>query len=239
MDSINTIIKFLKNQLEDKPAILGISGGIDSALVAYLAVETIGNKKIHGIYMPSHTNTPAETARANEVAAALNIPLETIDIDPLVDVYKKQANFFDTKATEGNLKARIRMSFLYGKANKLNGLVLGTGNKTEIMLGYFTKYGDAGVDIQPITALYKKDVYALAKEMGVPQSIIDAAPTAGLWEGQTDEAELGFSYDTADTILQAIENNAPLDTFDTTTVTRIKAYIKASEHKRHLPPICY
>jgi len=139
------------------------------------------------------------------------------------------------KKNIGNLKARIRMSFLYGKANKLNALVLGTGNKSEIMVGYFTKYGDGGVDLLPLGDLYKNEVRELAKNLGVPSEIINRPPSAGLWEGQTDEQELGISYEELDEILHAIENDQDLSGFDDDSVELVKKYTRDSEHKRKQP----
>ncbi len=129
------------------------------------------------------------------------------------------------------------MSILYTKANNIGGLVLGTGNKTECMIGYYTKYGDGGVDILPIADLYKHDVRALAKELGVPQKIIDKKPTAGLWEGQYDEDEIGMSYDMLDGILEAIDTNGDLSLFESEKVERVQKMINISEHKRHMPPV--
>ncbi|PIT86723.1 MAG: NAD(+) synthase, partial [Candidatus Magasanikbacteria bacterium CG10_big_fil_rev_8_21_14_0_10_43_6] len=161
-----------------------------------------------------------------------------IPIDPIVSTFTGAAPFFDMPLAVGNMKARVRMTLLYAKANQIGGLVLGTGNKTELLLGYFTKYGDAGVDVLPIASLYKHEVRALAKEMGVPQSILDAAPTAGLWAGQTDEQELGMTYHDADAILHALEKDAPLEEFDEETIAQVEARMHNSEHKRYLPPIC-
>ena len=130
------------------------------------------------------------------------------------------------------------MSILYAKANEINGLVLGTGNKSEIMTGYFTKYGDGGADILPIGDLYKTQVKALAKKLKIPQEIIDRAPTAGLWDGQTDEGEIGITYELLDQILYALEKKKSLSKFPASKVKLVKKMISNSSHKRQLPPIC-
>lgn len=231
------IINFIKIQADKKPIILGLSGGIDSALVAYLAVEALGNKKVHCLIMPSETNTEQDLKLAKHVAKILNIKYWILDIEPIIDIYKKIIGTKNPKII-GNLKARIRMTLLYTKANELNGLVLGTGNKTEIMAGYFTKYGDGGVDLLPIGGLYKTVVRELAKHLGVPQEIIDRPPTAGLWAGQTDEGEMGITYEVLDQILMAMEKKKSLAKFKTSDVKKVKVMIKNSEHKRALPPIC-
>ncbi len=239
MNRTDTIIAFLKEYIGESNAVIGLSGGIDSALVATLAAEALGKDKVHGIIMPASSNTQQETNRGHELADHLGISTEVIAIDPMVEAFQTHSPFFAEQMTAGNMKARIRMTLLYGKANQMHAMVLGTGNKTELMLGYFTKYGDAGVDVLPIADLYKKDVRAMAATLGVPQSIIDAPPTAGLWDGQTDEAELGITYDQADAILEAIEAKRPLEVFDSTAVAIVQKRIAASAHKRVLPPICY
>ena len=231
------IINFIKTQAGDKPVVLGLSGGLDSSVVAYLAVEALGTDKVHGIIMPSNTNTKEDFELANLVCKNLNITPITYHLSPIIDGYKKVLNLKDKKVL-GNIKARIRMTILYSKANEINGLVLGTGNKTEIMTGYSTKHGDAGCDILPIGDLYKTEERELAKIIGVPEEIISRPPTAGLWEGQTDEEELGITYENLDKILKALEDNENLDNFDKNEIELVQNLIKNSEHKRHLPPIC-
>jgi len=131
------------------------------------------------------------------------------------------------------------MSLLYGQANQINGLVMGTGNKTELMIGYFTKYGDGGVDFLPLGDLYKTQVRQLAVELGVEKEIIDRPPSAGLWAGQTDEDEIGMSYEQMDKILQAIENNNRLDEFDQAQINKIQAMMATARHKQDMAPICF
>jgi NAD+ synthase len=232
------IINFIRAQAGDKPVILGLSGGLDSSVIAYLAVEALGVDKVSVLIMPSDTNTAEDLELSKQVAENLNIQYSIFNIDELTKSYINALDFEVNKMTLGNLKARARMTLLYSKANEINGLVLGTGNKTEIMTGYSTKHGDAGCDILPIGDLYKTEERELAKYIGVPQEIIDRPPTAGLWEGQTDEEELGITYENLDKILIALENNVGLSDFDKNEVELVQNLIKNSEHKRHLPPIC-
>jgi len=232
------IIDFIKTQAGNKPVVLGLSGGLDSSVVAYLTTEALGAGKVHGLILPSSTNTEEDLGLAKKIAKHLDIEYSVFNIQPILKSYTETLDFKPNKQTLGNLKARIRMTLLYTKANEINGLVLGTGNKTEIMTGYFTKHGDGGADLLPIGDLYKTEERELAKYLGIPQKIIDRPPTAGLWEGQTDEGELGITYDKLDKILIAIENNESLDKFDDNDIKLVQSLIKNSEHKRKMIPIC-
>src|SRR3989338_5532698 len=234
-----TIITFLQSHIKDKNAVLGLSGGIDSSLVAFLAAEALGKERVFGILLPSDTNSADDTTYANLVAKTLCIATKTIAINDIARQYKSDSNFFSDARSLGNLKARIRMTLLYGNAYEQNALVLGTGNKTELAIGYFTKYGDGGVDLLPIGDLYKAQVRQLAREVGVPNQIIDRPPTAGLWEGQTDEEELGISYETLDAILKAMNEQKSLDAFTRKDIALVRQRIKETEHKPQTLPICF
>lgn len=236
--TIKKITKFIKKQVGNKPVVLGLSGGIDSALVVYLAVQALGNKKVHCLIMPFDTNTKQDLKLAKLITKNLNIQSSVLNLEPILNTYQKILKSKPNKTTLGNLKARIRMSLLYTKANELNGLVLGTGNKSEITIGYFTKYGDGGVDLLPIGDLCKTEVKQLAKYLNIPQEIIDRQPTAGLWAGQTDEEEIGLTYEKLDQILEAIEKKKDLKKFAKKDVKKIKKMIKNSEHKITLPSVC-
>lgn len=243
------VVEFIREKVREanaEGAVLGISGGIDSALVAYLAVEALGKDKVLGIHLPELNLTPAEDVLdATEVAHRLGIEFEAIDISGMLTAYLE--NIPDgNKATphaKGNLKARIRMSVLYYHANLLNRIVIGTGNKTELLLGYFTKHGDGGVDILPIGDMYKTDVRELSALMGVPEAIINKAPSAGLWSGQTDEKELGITYKEVDKFLSLLlEGETPDIARNTVGITKEQAdsvirRIKMNAHKLKTPTV--
>lgn len=233
----DSIVSFLKTYLQDKPTVIGLSGGIDSSVVAFLLAEAIGSDKIYGISMPSSTNDSIDQTHAEQVANHLGIHYQVIPIDQIIKTYHENAECFQHSLAAANLKARIRMTLLYGKANEVNGLVIGTGNKSELAVGYFTKYGDGGVDLLPLGSLYKFQVRLLAAELGVPVDIITKPPTAGLFTGQTDEAELGMSYEVLDAILQAIENKTSLEGFAPEAVKRVEDLKTKAAHKLDLPPI--
>jgi NAD+ synthase len=210
-------------------AVLGISGGVDSAVVAYLAADALGPNKVKGILMPFGEQIDLKDSK--RVVERLKIQHEIINIKPMAEAFINLQQFKDKK-TLGNLQARVRMILLYGVANFEGRIVLGTGNKTELSIGYFTKYGDGGVDMLPIGDLYKTEVWELAKYIGVPQAIIDKAPTAGLWAGQTDEGEIGVKYADLDRVLQGQYDGKLWDLLGKVDVMR-----KLSEHKRQLAPI--
>jgi len=244
-DDVKLITKFIRDQVEAagaEGAVLGISGGLDSATVAFLAARALGKDRVFALLLPEVGMTPeAEVEDAREVASILKIDAKEIDISQVLRSYFA---FLPAEAApavvNGNLKARVRMTILYWHANLLERLVLGTGNKTEIMLGYSTKFGDAAADIFPIAGLYKDEVRDLAKRLGVPDRIIEKAPTAGLWPGQTDEEELGITYDDANAILRGLEegrsrNNLAAE-FGREKLAIVEGRIAAGRHKRELPP---
>jgi len=199
------IIAFIKVTLEKQKiekVVVGISGGIDSATSLYLLKKSIPLENINVVYLPYFDNY---LSSINEIIEQIHLPskqLTTISIKPIVDSMVKTLSIPDKDIVrKGNVMARVRMVILYDFAKKLNALVCGTENKSEYHLGYFTRFGDEASDIEPLQYLYKTQVYELAKYLGVPQSIIDKQPSANLWENQTDEDELGFSYEEADPVL--------------------------------------
>ncbi|QHN07559.1 NAD+ synthase [Methanothermobacter sp. THM-2] len=241
------IEEFIKASVADSRTdgvVLGLSGGLDSSTVAYLAAGALGPDRVLGIIMPSAT-TPAEDLKHAELVAEENgIEYETVDIEPILESFSGICGHRASRLALANLKPRARMMVLYYHANSMNRLVAGTGNRTELLVGYFTKYGDGGVDILPIGGLYKKQVRMLAEELGVPSEIISKAPSAGLWPGQTDEEELGISYDVLDEILfllvdkkmgvpeVASELGVPAE-----EVKRIQGMVRAAGHKLRPPEI--
>ena len=244
-DAETHLAKFIRDQVEAagaKGAVLGISGGLDSATVAFLAVRALGKDRVLCLLLPEAEVTPKEDVRdARKVASILGIEAEEIDISQVLRSYFAVLPAKAAPAVvNGNLKARVRMSILYWHANLLGRLVLGTGNKTEILLGYSTKFGDSAADILPIAGLYKDEVRDLARRLGVPDRILDKAPTAGLWPGQTDEGELGISYQDANAILRGLEagrsRNDLAAEFGREKLALVEGRIAAGRHKRELPP---
>jgi NAD+ synthase len=245
----NKIIDFIRSETHKAGvdgAVIGISGGIDSALTAALTVKALGKEKVLGIHMPESGLTSAEDGDdAKALADWLGIELRTIDISEIISAFMDAVPESESadRLTRGNLKARVRMSLLYFHANQLNRMVMGTGNKTEILLGYFTKYGDGGVDLEPIGELYKTEVWELSRRLGVPENLITKKPSAGLWAGQTDEAELGISYVKVDQVLRMLERNEAPETIQNSleiSIQQLNSVIKrieSSEHKRKAAPV--
>ncbi|MGC9522060.1 MAG: NAD+ synthase [Anaerolineae bacterium] len=222
---------------------LGVSGGIDSAVVAALAARAVGPEHVLGVVMPCHSQAE-DIDLAAALIATLGISSETVDLtatyDTLVAALPGGSPMAGTsmaraRMAHANIKPRLRMTTLYFLAQTRALLVAGTGNKPEMMVGYFTKYGDGGVDIEPLGQLYKHEVRELAKVLGVPAPIITRPPSAGLWPGQTDEGELGITYDTLDAILDALERGSPPPAPET-QVAQVQRMITTSAHKRAMPP---
>jgi NAD+ synthase len=223
--------------------VVGLSGGIDSAVVARLCQIAAPNHVL-GVLLPCYSQ-PQDEEDARLVADAFHLPHVRVDLAPTFDALQgslhdaikglpHEVHVIDIKQQlpEANIKPRLRMATLYFIANSLNCLVAGTGNKSEITLGYYTKYGDGGVDVLPIGGLVKSEVRALGRELGVPAQVIEKAPSAGLWIGQTDEAEMGFTYDTLEQYLTHGRSAVPA-----AVANRIEQLRAASDHKRALPPI--
>jgi NAD+ synthase len=237
--------EFIRGQLRQagfERAVIGLSGGIDSGLVAYLVSEAIGPDKLLCVMMPYRTSSPASRGDAEEIVRRLGTASEIVDITPMVD------GFFgpDPEASSlrrGNFAARMRMAVLYDRSATWGGLVVGTGNKTESLIGYTTVFGDNACAFNPIGDLYKSQVRQLAEAIGVPEDVIRKAPSADLWPGQTDESEAGFSYPELDRILywridkrRSIEEIVGLG-FDRAFVERVDRMVATSEFKRQVPPI--
>jgi len=234
----NRIVSWIKTQVKDagaKGIVMGLSGGIDSAVVSALCREAVGRGNLLVLFMPCNSS-PQDLKDAKLVAAKLKIRSKLVDLSSVYNDFLRILPPAPGLA-RGNLKPRLRMSTLYYFANKLNYLVCGTGNKSELMVGYFTKYGDGGVDILPIADLFKRQVRKLAQELKIPQGIIDKPPTAGLWQGQTDEKEMGITYNELDDILDKLCNNKK-QCAASIKVNKIKKMYNNSEHKRKGAEIC-
>ncbi|MGM0590540.1 MAG: NAD+ synthase [Halobacteriota archaeon] len=234
-------------------AVLGLSGGIDSTLTAYLAVEALGTDGLHGLVMPSEVNTDGNMSDAERVAEGLGIECHVVDINPIVDAFveafpgedvDERIDVDPLRTALGNVRVRTRAVLEYFVANDENRIVLGTGNRSEALTGYFTKYGDGAVDCNPIGSIYKQQVRQLAAHVGVPRDLVMKTPSAEMWLGQTDEEEMGISYDTLDAIL-ALHVDGPLSTsatvraldgVTTDLIAHVENLVAKSEHKRHTPP---
>ena len=237
--------EFIRSQLRQagfERAVLGLSGGIDSALVAYLVAEAIGADRLLAVLMPYRASSAASRADAETVVGRLGCSSELVDISPMVDAYFAT----DPDASplrQGNFMARQRMAVLYDRSVIWRGLVVGTGNKTESLIGYTTVFGDAACAFNPIGDLYKSQVRQLAAAIGVPEAIIRKAPSADLWPGQTDEGEAGFSYPELDRLLAAMVDRRRSDEelvasgFDRAMVERVGRMVAGAEFKRQVPPI--
>lgn len=217
-----------------RSVVLGLSGGIDSAVAAALCQRALGDAAL-GVWMPCHSQ-PQDRLDALVVAEALG--LEMVEV-PLNDVFDTLVQVLPpgNDLARANLKPRLRMLTLYYLANSRSALVVGTGNKVELQVGYFTKYGDGGADILPLGDLNKAEVRRLAAYLGIPRQIIDKPPSAGLWPGQTDEAEMGLRYAELDAAIAVLEGAASLEVAPE-VLERVRRMQAASAHKRALPPIC-
>lgn len=223
-------------------AVLGLSGGIDSALACYLAAEALGAENVMTVRMPYKTSSQDSLDHAQLVIDALKVQSLTIPITEMVDPLIDRFPEMDPRR-KGNIMARQRMIILFDQSEAFKGLVIGTGNKTEILLGYSTLYGDSACAINPLGDLYKAQVRQLSRDMGVPAPILDKAPSADLWVGQTDEKELGFTYEEADKILSLLidQRYTPQECveagFAEDFVRAVIQRVRRNQFKRVLPPI--
>ena len=238
MSLSDQIATWLNEQLAAAGAdgfVLGLSGGVDSATAAALAARAVGPQRVLAALMPCHSQ-PEDARLAHVVAEAFGIPTVTVDLCGAYDALIAELPASEHPLAAANIKPRLRMVTLYYLAQSRNYLVLGSGNRTEIMVGYSTKYGDSGVDLSPTGSLYKTQVWELARQLGVPRPVIERPPTAGLWPGQTDEGEMGITYVELDRVLAAIEAG---DTsgIGPATLEKVKRMIARSAHKRAMPPV--
>ena len=230
------LVSWIRDQVlaaECKGVVVGMSGGLDSSVVAVLCYRAFPQSMV-GVLMPCHSN-PEDEEHARAVASKFSIPTKTVVLDTIFDTLLRTLPGEPvepslTRVAEANLKARLRMLTLYYLANQLKYMVAGSGNRSELSVGYFTKYGDGGVDILPLGELVKGQVRELAIFLGIPQEIIVKPPSAGLWQGQTDEGEMGLSYEELDRYLVTGEASDEVK-------RKVEAMIAASGHKRLPPPV--
>jgi NAD+ synthase len=234
VDEITTWLQDYAVRAGAKGYVVGLSGGIDSACSAVLCQRAMGDGVLAAL-MPCHS-LAEDTQMARLVAEAFGLHTVTVDLGPAYDALLAALPSGLPTIAQANLKPRLRMATLYALAQTDGYLVCGTGNKSEIAVGYYTKYGDGGVDVEPLGSRYKWQVRQLARELGVPQPVIDRPPTAGLWAGQTDEAEMGITYDDLDATLAAIEADQTTDV-DPALLHKVQRMIKISAHKRAMAPI--
>ena len=249
------VVGFIRGQLRQAGfdrIVLGLSGGIDSALVAYLSAEAVGPDRLLAVLMPYRSSSPASEADARSVVDRLGCESTRVDITPMVEGYYGAGDERGalgpggaeaSALRRGNYMARVRMAVLYDLSASFRGLVAGTGNKTESLIGYTTLFGDSACAFAPIGDLYKSQVRQLAVALGVPDAIVRKAPSADLWPGQTDEAEGGFTYPVIDRLLywlvdrrRGTEELVAMG-FDAATIERVQRMVAASEFKRQVPPV--
>jgi NAD+ synthase len=219
--------------------VIGLSGGIDSAVTSALCANAIGKDKIVGLGLPC-LSIPEDLNDAEMIANVFGIKFVVLDLSSVFKEYLKisSPHISSTSMAEANLKARLRMITYYFVGQSLGKyLIGGTGNRTELAIGYFTKYGDGGVDFEPIGGLYKCEVREIAKLLNIPDKIITKPPSAGLWEGQTDEGEIGMTYDLLDEILYRIDYKLDLTDLKEKDIEKVKNMMKSASHKLRMPPI--
>ena len=241
----NELVEFLRESFKKagfSKAVLGLSGGIDSALVAYLLRDALGKEDVLAIMMPYKSSNPDSLNHAKLVVEDLGINSKTIEITDMIDAYFKNEKEA-TSLRMGNKMARERMSILFDYSSKENALVVGTSNKTEIYLGYSTQFGDSACALNPIGDLYKTNIWDLSRYLKIPNELIEKKPSADLWEGQTDEQEMGLTYKEADQVLyRMLEENKKVEEvlaegFNKDLVDNIVRRMNRSEYKRRMPLI--
>jgi len=239
------IEKFLAEKLRKigaKGLVLGVSGGLDSAVCLRLCARAVGKDKVLALLIPEKDSPKEDLEDSMDLCKLEGVRFKVVDISGPIDAYKKALKGKIDKKSLANIKARCRMVVLYHCANREGRLVVGTSNKSEMLFGYFTKFGDGAADLEPIGDLYKTEVRELAKKMGIPASVIKKAPSAGLWKGQTDEGEMGITYERLDAILLGIElglaERKIAERADTTVkeVSRIVRTVRLTSHKRKFQP---
>jgi NAD+ synthase len=238
------LVRFIKDQTTNAgftKSVLGVSGGVDSAVSATLAAEALGKENVLGVMIPYRTSNPKSVEDAQLVIQATGIRSEIVDITKMVDGYCEENKITDS-LRRGNVMARMRMIVLYDLSAREKALVVGTSNKTEILVGYGTQHGDLACAINPLGDLYKSQIWQLAEALGVPKSVIEKAPSADLWEGQTDETEMGVTYAKLDALLYEMIDERHSDEelmklgFDEMLMKKVRGMIQKNQFKR-CPPV--
>lgn len=228
-NKIDEIVGWLKKIYGDKQAVIAVSGGVDSALALTLLVRALGKDRVRPICLPYADQNMTDAKLIIEWNGLTDKMIE-INIEGSVDVIANQVGTGNDSVRKGNIMARTRMIIVFDLAKKLGALVCGTENKSEHHLGYFTRFGDSASDVEPIAGLYKTEVWEMAKALGIPVIFYTKIPSAGLWEGQTDESEMGFSYTDADRVLKGETEN-----MDPKIVAKVKKMVEANKFKLEVP----
>ena len=242
MEDIDNVIEFIRNTVNASGSdgvVLGLSGGLDSVTVTKLCIEALGPEKVLTLFMPSVTTPPEDYTSTLELSKEWGVEYKVVDVQPAVNIFTGMLfTSVEAPLEKGNISARCRMIVLYNRAKKLNYLVVGTSNRSEFMMGYFTKFGDGAADFFPIIDFYKTQVWQLAEIIGVPKEVIDRVPTAGLWDGQTDEDEMGITYCNLDIVLNEMargsedEDISKIVDVSREKIAEIRERVSAMGHKR-------
>ena len=232
------IIKYIKSAKAEY-VVVGLSGGIDSAVSAALCAKALGRERVLGLGLPCGSISQ-DLEDAKLVANFLDIDFEILDLTPIYEKFLEISKDIprEDNLALANLKPRLRMAMLYFVGQtKGKCLIVGTSNRTELAIGYFTKFGDGAADFEPLASLYKQEVRKIAEILNIPRIVITKAPSAGLWQGQTDEGEIGLLYDIIDEILYRIDNNLDFKGFNERDISQVRKMMSAAEHKLSMPPL--